>query len=56
MATILKKILDDKLITEPLVGRDPSVLPSPEDLKFKVLIRVRFSFRNFSILIEIFLE
>ena len=31
----------DRLLTEPLPNKDPRVLPSPEDLKFKVLIRVR---------------
>jgi hypothetical protein len=31
----------DRLITEPLSTNDPSVLPSPEDLKYKVLIQVR---------------
>jgi len=56
MARILKNILGgkqknliyiifflanlDQLITKPLPGKDPSLLPSPEDLKYKVLIRV----------------
>ncbi len=30
----------DRLITKPLPNKDPSILPSPEDLKYKVLIRV----------------
>jgi len=56
MARILKNILGgkpknlihtifflvnlDQLITKPLPSKDPSLLPSPEDLKYKVLIRV----------------
>jgi hypothetical protein len=56
MARILKNILGgkqknliyiifflvnlDQLITKPLPNKDPSILPSPEDLKYKVLIRV----------------
>jgi hypothetical protein len=54
MARILKDILGgkelndrlnfifciDQLITKPLPNKDPSILPSPEDLKYKVLIRV----------------
>jgi hypothetical protein len=56
MARILKNILGgkqknliyiifflvnlDQLITKPLPNKDPSLLPSPEDLKYKVLIRV----------------
>jgi len=39
MARILKKILGDRLVTAPLPNRDPSLLPSPEDLKHRVLIR-----------------
>ena len=30
----------DYLVTKPITTKDPSVLPSPEDLKYKVLIRV----------------
>jgi hypothetical protein len=30
----------DRLITEPIKTKKSSVLPSPEDLKYKVLIRV----------------
>ena len=30
----------DRLVTKPLHGKNPSILPSPEDLKHKVLIRV----------------
>ncbi|CAM4954901.1 unnamed protein product [Rotaria socialis] len=39
MALILKTILGDKLITKRLSKKDSSILPSPEDLKYKVLIR-----------------
>ncbi len=31
----------DRLVAEPLLSNDLSVLPSPEDLKYKVLVRVR---------------
>lgn len=31
----------DQLVTKPLPNKDPTILPSPEDLKHKVLIRVR---------------
>jgi len=41
MARILQTILVDQLITAPLLTKDLSVLPSPEDLKYKVLVRVR---------------
>jgi hypothetical protein len=34
----------DRLITEPLSGKNSRVLPSPEDLKYKVLIRVSIAF------------
>ncbi|CAF0949612.1 unnamed protein product [Rotaria sordida] len=40
MARILKQVFGDRLITEPLSTNDSSVLPSPEDLKYKVLVRV----------------
>ncbi|CAF2666556.1 unnamed protein product [Rotaria sp. Silwood2] len=40
MARILKQVLGDRLVTELLTTNDSSVLPSPEDLKYKVLIRV----------------
>ncbi|CAF1067428.1 unnamed protein product [Rotaria sordida] len=39
MAQILKTYLRDHLVTKHLSDKDPSVLPSPEDLKYKVLIR-----------------
>ncbi|CAF1210382.1 unnamed protein product [Adineta steineri] len=39
MARILIDILGDRLITKPLPNKDPSILPSPEDLKHRVLIR-----------------
>lgn len=35
----------DYLITKPIASKDPSILPSPEDLKYKVLIRVSESGR-----------
>jgi hypothetical protein len=58
MARILKDILGgkklndrlnfsfciDQLITKPLPNKDSSILPSPEDLKYKVLIRVSSKF------------
>jgi phosphatidylinositol phospholipase C delta len=40
MARILKEILGDRLVTKALFEQDPTVLPSPEDLKYKVIIRV----------------
>ncbi len=40
MARILKEILGDRLVTKALINKDPTVLPSPEDLKYKVLVRV----------------
>ncbi len=46
MARILQTILGDRLITAPLVTKDSSVLPSPEDLKYKVLVRVRRKYIN----------
>ncbi|CAF1565253.1 unnamed protein product [Rotaria magnacalcarata] len=47
MARILKTILGDKLITKRFSKKDPSILPSPEDLKYKVLIRVNiFLFKD----------
>ncbi|CAF4399197.1 unnamed protein product, partial [Adineta steineri] len=36
---LLIDILGDRLITKPLPNKDPSILPSPEDLKHRVLIR-----------------
>ncbi|CAF4014958.1 unnamed protein product, partial [Rotaria sordida] len=39
MAQILKTYLRDHLVTKHLSDKDPSILPSPEDLKYKVLIR-----------------
>ncbi|CAF0966243.1 unnamed protein product [Rotaria sordida] len=39
LARILKTILGDRLITKPLFNKNPSILPSPEDLKYKVLVR-----------------
>ncbi|CAF1280178.1 unnamed protein product [Rotaria sordida] len=39
IARILKQILGDQLITAPITTKNSSVLPSPEDLKHKVLIR-----------------
>ena len=40
---LLTSFSSDRLVTEPLTRKSSSVLPSPEDLKYKVLIRVRFS-------------
>ncbi|XP_040548225.2 1-phosphatidylinositol 4,5-bisphosphate phosphodiesterase delta-3 isoform X1 [Gallus gallus] len=39
MAQHMKAILGDMLLTQPLEGQDPSVLPSPEQLKGKVLVK-----------------
>ncbi|CAF0902575.1 unnamed protein product [Rotaria sordida] len=39
MAHILKTYLGDQLVTKHLPNRDPSIAPSPEDLKYKVLVR-----------------
>ncbi|CAF3982535.1 unnamed protein product [Rotaria sp. Silwood1] len=40
LAKILKTVLGDALITQRLPNLDPSVLPSPEQLKYKVLIQL----------------
>uniref|UniRef100_A0A3B4ZJ38 Phosphoinositide phospholipase C n=1 Tax=Stegastes partitus TaxID=144197 RepID=A0A3B4ZJ38_9TELE len=39
MARHLKSILGDKLLTKPLSGLDSCCLPSPEDLKGKILVK-----------------
>ncbi|XP_062269731.1 1-phosphatidylinositol 4,5-bisphosphate phosphodiesterase delta-3-A-like [Platichthys flesus] len=39
MAQQLRSILGDKLLTKPLEGLDPHSLPSPEDLKGKILVK-----------------
>ncbi|NXC41313.1 PLCD3 phosphodiesterase, partial [Penelope pileata] len=39
MARHLAAILGDMLLTQPLDGQDPGVLPSPEQLKGKVLVK-----------------
>nr|XP_009942256.1 PREDICTED: 1-phosphatidylinositol 4,5-bisphosphate phosphodiesterase delta-3 [Opisthocomus hoazin] len=39
MARHLKAILGDMLLTQPLEGQDPHDLPSPEQLKGKVLVK-----------------
>ncbi|XP_060884167.1 1-phosphatidylinositol 4,5-bisphosphate phosphodiesterase delta-3-A-like [Labrus mixtus] len=39
MARHLRSILGDKLLTKPLSGLDPHKLPSPEDLKGKILVK-----------------
>uniref|UniRef100_A0A803Y149 Phosphoinositide phospholipase C n=1 Tax=Meleagris gallopavo TaxID=9103 RepID=A0A803Y149_MELGA len=39
MARHMKAILGDMLLTQPLEGQDPGVLPSPEQLKGKVLVK-----------------
>ncbi|CAF3993528.1 unnamed protein product [Rotaria sp. Silwood2] len=41
MARILREILGDRLVTERLLNENSTTLPSPEDLKYKVLIRSR---------------
>ncbi|CAF4825483.1 unnamed protein product, partial [Rotaria socialis] len=39
MARILESILGDQLLKEPLVhAANPRYLPSPEDLKYKVIV------------------
>ncbi|CAF4339828.1 unnamed protein product [Rotaria sp. Silwood2] len=40
MARILEEILGDHLINKPLSEEDPLVLPSPEELKYKVLVQI----------------
>ncbi|CAF1202373.1 unnamed protein product [Rotaria sp. Silwood1] len=40
MARILQEVFGDRLISEPLSTNNSSTLPSPEDLKYKVLLRV----------------
>ncbi|XP_069373460.1 1-phosphatidylinositol 4,5-bisphosphate phosphodiesterase delta-3-A [Paralichthys olivaceus] len=39
MAQQLRSILGDKLLTKPIGGLDPHSLPSPEDLKGKILVK-----------------
>ncbi|NWJ04246.1 PLCD3 phosphodiesterase, partial [Crypturellus undulatus] len=39
MARHMKAILGDMLLTQPLEGQDPTDLPSPEQLKGKVLVK-----------------
>ncbi|NXY61398.1 PLCD3 phosphodiesterase, partial [Callaeas wilsoni] len=39
MARHMKAILGDKLLTQPLQGQDPHDLPSPEQLKEKILVK-----------------
>ncbi|XP_041672010.1 1-phosphatidylinositol 4,5-bisphosphate phosphodiesterase delta-3-A [Cheilinus undulatus] len=39
MARHLRSILGNKLLTKPLSGLDPHKLPSPEDLKGKILVK-----------------
>ncbi|XP_028264297.1 1-phosphatidylinositol 4,5-bisphosphate phosphodiesterase delta-3-A-like [Parambassis ranga] len=39
MAGHLRSILGDKLLTKPLNGQDSRYLPSPEDLKGKILVK-----------------
>lgn len=41
MARHLRSILGDKLLTKPLEGLDPTHLPSPEDLKGKILVKAK---------------
>ncbi|CAF1351648.1 unnamed protein product [Rotaria sordida] len=40
MARVLREVFGDRLISEFLLANNSSVLPSPEDLKYKVLLRV----------------
>nr|XP_046233650.1 1-phosphatidylinositol 4,5-bisphosphate phosphodiesterase delta-3-A-like [Scatophagus argus] len=39
MAQHLRSILGDKLLTKALSDLDPQTLPSPEDLKYKILVK-----------------
>uniref|UniRef100_A0A8C4EPX8 Phosphoinositide phospholipase C n=1 Tax=Dicentrarchus labrax TaxID=13489 RepID=A0A8C4EPX8_DICLA len=39
MARHLRSILGDKLLTKPVSDLDPHKLPSPEELKFKILVK-----------------
>ncbi|XP_056367991.1 1-phosphatidylinositol 4,5-bisphosphate phosphodiesterase delta-3 isoform X4 [Oenanthe melanoleuca] len=39
MARHMKAILGDRLLTQPLQGQDPQHLPSPEQLKEKILVK-----------------
>lgn len=39
MARHLRSILGDKLLTKPLDDISPLILPSPEDLKYKILVK-----------------
>ncbi|NXH50308.1 PLCD3 phosphodiesterase, partial [Dicaeum eximium] len=39
MARHMKAILGDRLLTQPLQGQDPHHLPSPEQLKEKILVK-----------------
>ncbi|KAF4803839.1 1-phosphatidylinositol 4,5-bisphosphate phosphodiesterase delta-3 [Turdus rufiventris] len=39
MARHMKAILGDRLLTQPLQGQDPDHLPSPEQLKEKILVK-----------------
>lgn len=41
MAKILREVFEDHLLSKPL-KEDFEELPSPEELKYKVIIRVRF--------------
>ncbi|CAF5174430.1 unnamed protein product, partial [Rotaria magnacalcarata] len=41
MGRILEDILGDQLLKEPLTHANPRYLPSPEDLKYKVIVRSR---------------
>jgi hypothetical protein len=40
MIILISIYCKDRLITKPLSEKNLSVLPSPEDLKYKVLVRV----------------
>ncbi|KAM8877547.1 1-phosphatidylinositol 4,5-bisphosphate phosphodiesterase delta-3-A-like [Synchiropus picturatus] len=41
MARHLRSILGEKLLTKAISGRDPQQLPSPEDLKGKILVKAK---------------
>ncbi|KAM9816684.1 1-phosphatidylinositol 4,5-bisphosphate phosphodiesterase delta-3-A-like [Neosynchiropus ocellatus] len=41
MARHLRSILGEKLLTKAISGRDPQRLPSPEDLKGKILVKAK---------------
>lgn len=50
MVNILKFTLGDKLYTTPING-NASTLPSPEQLKYKILIKVGTNIYSYSVLL-----